>query len=150
MDADAYGPNVPRMMGVQQLPRPSEGKIAPAEAFGVRLVSIGFMVSAETPLVWRGPMTDKMVRQFLKDVDWGELDLLVVDLPPTTGDVPLSLVEDVQVDGAIVVSELADRRWRYDGVFLHSCYIWPPAPVYCRKQSDKGAVRAQKDTGDRG
>jgi len=103
MDADAYGPNVPRMMGVEALPPAVNGKLQPAEAHGVRLVSIGFLVSPETPLVWRGPMTDKMVAQFLADVAWGELDILIVDLPPSTGDVPLSLVKHSWVDGAIVV-----------------------------------------------
>jgi ATP-binding protein involved in chromosome partitioning len=91
------------MMGVERLPRATEGKIRPAKAHGVWLVSIGFMVSAETPLVWRGPMTDKMVRQFLDDVVWGELDVLLVDLPPSTGDIPLSLVKHTLVDGAVVV-----------------------------------------------
>jgi ATP-binding protein involved in chromosome partitioning len=103
MDADAYGPNVPRMMGVSTLPPPKQGKIQPAEAYGVRLVSLGLMVKRETPLIWRGPMTDKMVRQFLDDVDWGELDVLVVDLPPSTGDVPVALMKRTQVDGAVVV-----------------------------------------------
>jgi ATP-binding protein involved in chromosome partitioning len=103
LDADAYGPNVPRMMGVEVLPPPQQGRIRPAEAYGVRIVSIGLMVERETPLVWRGPMTDKMVRQFLMDVQWGELDLLVVDLPPSTGDIPVSLAAHVQVDGAVIV-----------------------------------------------
>ncbi|HSJ53975.1 MAG TPA: Mrp/NBP35 family ATP-binding protein [Anaerolineae bacterium] len=103
MDADAYGPNVPRMMGVEALPPAANGKLQPAEAHGVRLVSIGFLVSPEKPLVWRGPMTDKMVGQFLADVAWGDLDLLIVDLPPSTGDIPLSLVKHSWVDGAIVV-----------------------------------------------
>jgi ATP-binding protein involved in chromosome partitioning len=103
LDADAYGPNVPRMMGVGELPPPQQGKIRPAEAYGVRIVSIGLMVERETPLVWRGPMTDKMVRQFLTDVAWGELDVLVVDLPPSTGDIPVSLAAHVQVDGAVIV-----------------------------------------------
>jgi ATP-binding protein involved in chromosome partitioning len=103
MDADAYGPNIPRMMGVTQLPRARDGKIVPAEAHGVRMVSIGFMTDPETPLVWRGPMTDKMVRQFLQDVDWGELDALLVDLPPSTGDIPISLTKHSEVDGAVVV-----------------------------------------------
>ena len=103
LDADAYGPNVPRMMGVDALPPAANGKLQPAVAHGVRLVSIGFLVSPETPLVWRGPMTDKMVGQFLADVAWGELDLLIVDLPPSTGDIPLSLVKHSWVDGAIVV-----------------------------------------------
>ncbi|NLF14891.1 MAG: Mrp/NBP35 family ATP-binding protein [Anaerolineaceae bacterium] len=103
MDADAYGPNVPRMMGVEALPPAANGKLQPAEAHGVRLVSIGFLASPETPLVWRGPMTDKMVAQFLADVAWGDLDILIVDLPPSTGDIPLSLVKHSWVDGAIVV-----------------------------------------------
>lgn len=103
MDADAYGPNIPRMMGVARLPRPKDGKIQPAEAYGTTLVSIGFMARPEDPLVWRGPMTDKMVRQFLVDVAWGELDVLFVDLPPSTGDIPISLVKHTQVDGAVVV-----------------------------------------------
>jgi len=103
MDADAYGPNVPRMMGASTLPPPKQGKIQPAEAHGVRLVSLGLMVKRETPLIWRGPMTDKMVRQFLDDVDWGELDVLLVDLPPSTGDVPVALIKRTQVDGAVVV-----------------------------------------------
>lgn len=103
MDADAYGPNIPRMMGVEQLPRAKDGKIQPAESHGVRVVSIGFMIESETPLVWRGPMTDKMVRQFLDDVHWGELDVLLVDLPPSTGDIPISLAKHTPVDGAVVV-----------------------------------------------
>jgi ATP-binding protein involved in chromosome partitioning len=103
MDADAYGPNIPRMMGVQRLPRAKDGMIQPAESHGVRMVSIGFMIESETPLVWRGPMTDKMVRQFLDDVNWGELDLLLVDLPPSTGDIPISLVKHTVVNGALVV-----------------------------------------------
>jgi ATP-binding protein involved in chromosome partitioning len=103
MDADAYGPNLPRMMGASQLPPVKRGKIQPAESHGVRLVSLGLIVERETPLIWRGPMTDKMVRQFLEDVEWGNLDLLVVDLPPSTGDVPVSLITRTQVDGAVVV-----------------------------------------------
>lgn len=103
MDADAYGPNIPRMMGVARLPGPKDGKIQPAVAHGARLVSIGLMARPEDPLVWRGPMTDKMIRQFLVDVAWGELDVLLVDLPPSTGDIPISLVKHTQVDGAVVV-----------------------------------------------
>jgi len=103
MDADAYGPNIPRMMGVGRLPKPTQGKITPALAYGVRLVSIGFMVTQDTPLAWRGPMTDKMVRQFLHDVVWGELDVLLVDLPPSTGDIPIALTKYSRVDGAILV-----------------------------------------------
>jgi ATP-binding protein involved in chromosome partitioning len=103
MDADAYGPNVPRMMGASKLPPARQGKIQPAESHGVRLMSLGLIVERETPLIWRGPMTDKMVRQFLGDVAWGDLDLLLVDLPPSTGDVPVALTKRTQVDGAVVV-----------------------------------------------
>jgi ATP-binding protein involved in chromosome partitioning len=103
MDADAYGPNVPRMFGVQELPPARDGKIVPAQAHGVKLVSIGLMVDPSQPLIWRGPMTDKLIRQFLTDVDWGELDALVVDLPPGTGDIALSLIQHAQPDGAVVV-----------------------------------------------
>jgi ATP-binding protein involved in chromosome partitioning len=103
MDADAYGPNIPRMMGVARLPGPKGGKIQPAKVHGVKLVSIGFMARPEDALVWRGPMTDKMVRQFLLDVAWGELDVLMVDLPLSTGDIPIALVKHTPVDGAVVV-----------------------------------------------
>ncbi len=103
MDADVYGPNVPRMLGVDELPPTHGGKIVPAEAHGVRVVSIGFMVDPQQPLIWRGPMTDKLIRQFLNDVEWGELDALVVDLPPGTGDIALSLIQHARPDGAVVV-----------------------------------------------
>lgn len=103
MDADVYGPNVPRMIGVEQLPPPQDGKIIPAEAHGIRVVSIGFLVEPDTPLVWRGPRTDALIRQFLTDVAWGELDVLLVDLPPGTGDIPLSLNHYAKPDGAIIV-----------------------------------------------
>lgn len=103
LDADAYGPNVPRMMGVAELPPFQAGKIQPAEAMGVRMISVGLMVDRETPLVWRGPMTDKMVRQFVADVEWAELDVLLADLPPGTGDIPVSLAQHVLLDGALVV-----------------------------------------------
>jgi ATP-binding protein involved in chromosome partitioning len=103
MDADVYGPNVPRMLGVAELPPLHDGKIVPAEAFGVEVVSIGLMVDAKQPLIWRGPMTDKLMRQFLNDVEWGELNALVVDLPPGTGDIALSLIQHARPDGAVVV-----------------------------------------------
>lgn len=103
LDADVYGPNVPRMLGVGRLPPSQDGKIIPAEAHGIRVVSIGFLVEPDTPLVWRGPRTDALIRQFLTDVAWGELDVLVVDLPPGTGDIPLSLTHYAKPDGAIIV-----------------------------------------------
>lgn len=103
MDADIFGPNVPRMLGVTELPTSDEGGIPPAEAYGAKMVSVGLMVGANQAVVWRGPMTDKIVRQFLEDVRWGELDVLVVDLPPGTGDIAISLAKHAQPDGAVVV-----------------------------------------------
>ncbi len=104
LDADIYGPNVPTMMGVKELPPPREGKMSPAEAFGVKLVSIAFMVEPGQPLIWRGPILHSAVRQFIADVDWGNLDYLVVDLPPGTGDAPLSLSQSIPLTGAVIVT----------------------------------------------
>jgi ATP-binding protein involved in chromosome partitioning len=92
-------------MGVHALPPIPEGKrIQPAEAYGVKVMSIGFMVGAGQPLIWRGPMLHSAIQQFLKDVDWGELDYLIVDLPPGTGDVQLSLVQTVPLSGGVIVT----------------------------------------------
>jgi ATP-binding protein involved in chromosome partitioning len=106
LDADLYGPNVPLMMGVTgERPISRDGKnIEPIEAHGVKLISIGFLVDEKTPLVWRGPMLHGALRQFLGDVNWGELDYLVIDLPPGTGDVQLSLTQALPLTGAVVVS----------------------------------------------
>lgn len=105
LDADIYGPNVPMMMGVHALPPTPQGKgIQPAEAYGVKIMSIGFMVSEGQPLIWRGPMLHSAIQQFLNDVDWGELDYLIVDLPPGTGDVQLSLVQTVPLSGGVIVT----------------------------------------------
>ena len=105
LDADIYGPNVPMMMGVHALPPTQEGKgIQPAEAYGVKVMSIGFMVGEGQPLIWRGPMLHSAIQQLLKDVDWGELDYLIVDLPPGTGDVQLSLVQTVPISGSVIVT----------------------------------------------
>jgi len=105
MDADIYGPNVPTMMGVVALPPTPQGKkIQTAEAYGVKVMSIGFMVAPGQPLIWRGPMLHSAIKQFLQDVDWGELDYLIVDLPPGTGDVQLSLVQTVPLSGGVVVT----------------------------------------------
>ncbi len=90
MDADIYGPNVPTMMGVSELPAPRNKKMVPAVNYGVEIISIGFLVKMGQPLIWRGPLLHSTIRQFLVDVDWGDLDYLVVDLPPGTGDVQLS------------------------------------------------------------
>jgi ATP-binding protein involved in chromosome partitioning len=106
LDADVYGPNIPMMMGVDQLPPQdtSKGKITPAEAYSVKMVSIGFMVKPEQPIVWRGPMLHSAIRQFIQDVEWGEVDYLVVDLPPGTGDAQLSLAQTISITGGIIVT----------------------------------------------
>jgi len=104
LDADIYGPNIPTMMGVDHLPPAQENKMVPAEAHGVKLMSIGFLVKADQPLIWRGPMLHSAIRQFLSDVDWGELDYLIVDLPPGTGDAPLSLVQSLPLSGGVIVT----------------------------------------------
>ncbi|RME90980.1 MAG: iron-sulfur cluster carrier protein ApbC [Anaerolineae bacterium] len=104
MDADIYGPNIPTMMGVERLPSPKENKLIPAEAFGVKLISMGFLVKPGQPLIWRGPMLHSAIRQFLSDVDWGELDYLIVDLPPGTGDAALSLAQSLPLSGALIVT----------------------------------------------
>ena len=105
MDADIYGPNIPRMLGIDRLPDTLEGqKIRPAELFGLKILSIGFLVQAGQPLIWRGPMLHSAIQQFITDFDWGDLDYLVVDLPPGTGDVQLSLSQTLPIDGAVIVS----------------------------------------------
>ena len=104
LDADIYGPNVPTMMGVNRLPSTSEGKLVPAEAYGVKLMSIGFLVRPDQPLIWRGPMLHSAIRQFLTDVEWGELDYLIVDLPPGTGDAALSLAQSMPLSGSVIVT----------------------------------------------
>ena len=105
LDADIYGPNIPRMLGIDGLPEPLPGqKIRPAELQGLKIVSIGFLVQNGQPLIWRGPMLHSAIQQFITDFDWGELDYLVVDLPPGTGDVQLSLSQTLPIDGAVIVS----------------------------------------------
>jgi ATP-binding protein involved in chromosome partitioning len=104
LDADIYGPNIPTMMGVQRLPESRDGKLVPAEAFDVKVMSIGFLVKSEQPLIWRGPMLHSAIRQFLTDVAWGELDYLIVDLPPGTGDAGLSLAQTLPLSGGVIVT----------------------------------------------
>ncbi len=104
MDADIYGPNIPRMFGVFEKPPVVGGRIQPLQAHGVRLMSLGLLVERDAPAIWRGPIIMKVVQQFLRDVDWGQLDFLIVDLPPGTGDAQLSLVQATHVSGAIIVT----------------------------------------------
>jgi ATP-binding protein involved in chromosome partitioning len=104
MDADIYGPNIPRMFGVTGKPEVQGGKIQPLEAHGVKLMSLGFIVERDAPAIWRGPIIMKIITQFMKDVAWGELDYLLVDLPPGTGDAQLSLTQIVRLHGALIVT----------------------------------------------
>ena len=104
MDADIYGPNVPRLMGVNEPPSVVHEQIIPLQAHGVKVISLGFLIEREQPAIWRGPIVMKIITQFLRDVAWGELDYLLVDMPPGTGDAQLSLVQSTTVHGAIIVT----------------------------------------------
>lgn len=107
MDADIYGPNIPLMLGISSETRPEvtpEEKIVPLQAYGLKMISMGVLVPPGAPMIWRGPMLHSAVTQFLQKVEWGELDYLMVDLPPGTGDVQLSLVQTVSVTGAVIVT----------------------------------------------
>ena len=121
LDADLYGPSIPVMFGVNRQPRVEHKKMQPIEAHGVKLMSIGFLVEERQAVIWRGPMLVGALRQFLDDVAWGELDYLLIDLPPGTGDVQLTLAQNAPLTGAVVVSTpqavaLADAR-RAAGMF---------------------------------
>jgi ATP-binding protein involved in chromosome partitioning len=104
MDADVYGPNIPRMMGVNAPPPVENEKIIPLQAHGVKIMSLGFMIERDQPAIWRGPIIMKIITQFLRDVQWGELDYFLVDMPPGTGDAQLSLVQATLVHGAVIVT----------------------------------------------
>jgi ATP-binding protein involved in chromosome partitioning len=104
MDADIYGPNVPLMMGVNAPPQVRNERIIPLEAHGVKIISLGFLIERDQPAIWRGPIVMKIVTQFLRDVQWEELDFLLVDMPPGTGDAQLSLVQATNVAGAVIVT----------------------------------------------
>jgi ATP-binding protein involved in chromosome partitioning len=105
LDCDIYGPSVPLMMGVQERPTVSpEEKLVPPENFGIKLMSMGFLLEGDTPVIWRGPMIMKTIQQFVTQVDWGTLDYLLVDLPPGTGDAQLSLCQTIPLDGGVIVT----------------------------------------------
>jgi ATP-binding protein involved in chromosome partitioning len=109
LDADVYGPNVPLMLGTNAQPKAvSNDRIEPILAFGLKVISVGFLNPGDKPIIWRGPMLHQIIRQFLGSVAWGELDYLVIDLPPGTGDVALSLIQTVPLTGAVVVSTPSD------------------------------------------
>src|SRR5271165_4830032 len=108
LDADVYGPNVPLMMGTNQTPTAIGERIHPLANFGVKLMSMGFLSPGDKPLVWRGPMLHSVIQQFLRGVDWGDLDYLLIDLPPGTGDVQLTLIQTAPLTGAVVVTTPSD------------------------------------------
>jgi len=149
LDADVYGPNVPLMLGVNSQPRMvGENRIQPLEAFGLKVISVGLLNPGDKPIIWRGPMLHQIVRQFLGLVEWGHLDYMIVDLPPGTGDVALSLVQTVPLTGAVVVSTPSDvslqdarkaiemfRQMKVDlvGVAENMSYFVCP---HCRHETD--------------
>ena len=109
LDGDVYGPNVPLMLGTNAQPRATgQERIEPVLACGLKVISVGFLNPGDKPIIWRGPMLHQIIRQFLNSVEWGELDYLVIDLPPGTGDVALSLIQTVPLTGAVVVSTPSD------------------------------------------
>src|ERR1700676_3469625 len=116
LDADVYGPNLPIMLGTLQEPRATpEKRIYPVEVQGIKMISMGLLNPGDKPMIWRGPMLHSVITQFLRSVDWGELDYLLIDLPPGTGDVQLTLIQTVAVTGAVIVTTpstvaLADVR----------------------------------------
>ena len=109
LDADIYGPSMPRLLGLKGQPQQVAGnKLKPMEAYGLKVMSMGFLVDEETPMIWRGPMVMSALSQMLKDVAWGELDVLVVDMPPGTGDAQLTMAQQVPLAGAVIVSTPQD------------------------------------------
>ncbi len=109
LDADIYGPSQPRMLGISGRPTSPDGKILnPMENYGIKCMSMGFLVAEDTPMIWRGPMVQSALQQMLRDVDWGELDVLVVDMPPGTGDAQLTMAQQVPLSGAVIVSTPQD------------------------------------------
>ena len=109
LDADIYGPSMPRMMGISGRPNSPDGKrLEPMENFGIKVMSMGFLVAEDTPMIWRGPMVMSALQQMLRDVNWGTLDILVVDMPPGTGDAQLTMAQQVPLAGAVIVSTPQD------------------------------------------
>jgi len=109
LDADIYGPSMPRMLGITGRPRSREGKsLIPMENYGVKCMSMGFLVPEDTPMIWRGPMVMSALQQMLREVEWGDLDIMVVDMPPGTGDAQLTMAQQVPLAGAVIVSTPQD------------------------------------------
>ncbi|MGK9369998.1 iron-sulfur cluster carrier protein ApbC [Melioribacter sp. Ez-97] len=112
IDADVYGPSIPLMLGIDKNPRiyqdPQTGKMLPLESYGIKTISIGFLIDEDSPVIWRGPMASGAIKQFMTDVNWGELDYLIFDLPPGTGDIQLTLVQSIPLSGAVIVTTPQD------------------------------------------
>lgn len=108
LDADIYGPSMPRLFGLSEKPQVEGGKLVPLEAYGVKIISMGFLVDENVPMVWRGPMVSQAISQLLGEVAWGELDALLIDMPPGTGDVQLTIAQQVPLAGAVIVSTPQD------------------------------------------
>ena len=108
LDADVYGPSIPLMLGAEEQPGLVDNKIIPGRAYGIAVMSVGYILDPEKALIWRGPLVSQLIRQFLSDVQWGDLDYLVIDLPPGTGDVQLTLVQTIPLSGAIIVTTPQD------------------------------------------
>ncbi|HHI82128.1 MAG TPA: MRP family ATP-binding protein, partial [Rhizobiales bacterium] len=111
LDADVYGPSMPRLVGRPTLPDQdpeTHGKLIPSDAYGIKVMSMGFMVEEDTPMIWRGPMVQSALQQMLNDVDWGELDIMIIDMPPGTGDAQLSMAQQTPLAGAVIVSTPQD------------------------------------------
>jgi len=108
LDADIYGPSMPRMLGISGRPRSHDGKLRPMENYGLKCMSMGFLVPEDTPMIWRGPMVMSALQQMLREVEWGELDIMIVDMPPGTGDAQLTMAQQVPLAGAVIVSTPQD------------------------------------------
>ncbi|MBT4934363.1 MAG: iron-sulfur cluster carrier protein ApbC [Rhodospirillaceae bacterium] len=161
LDADIYGPSIPRMLGVQGEPSSSDGKtLDPMQGHGIKCMSMGFLIEEETPVIWRGPMAQTALQQMMRDINWGDLDILVVDMPPGTGDVQLTMAQQVPLTGAVIVSTpqdiaLADARRGLNmfrkvdvpvfGVIENMSYFACP---HCGERSDifsHGGARAEAE-----
>ncbi|MFQ5818155.1 MAG: Mrp/NBP35 family ATP-binding protein [Terriglobia bacterium] len=161
MDADVYGPNVPLMLGVSETPHVSNDRIIPLEAYGIKVISMGFLNPGDKALIWRGPMLHSVMQQFIRQVEWGELDYFIIDLPPGTGDVHLSLIQMVPVTGAVIVTTpsivaLADVRKGIEmfrqvkveilGVIENMSYFLCP---HCGERSEIFSYGEGKNTAER-
>lgn len=108
LDADIYGPSMPRLLGIEERPEITEGVVKPPEKYGIKVMSMGFLMDEESPVIWRGPMVVTALMQMSREVDWGELDVLVLDMPPGTGDAQLTMAQQIPLQGAVIVSTPQD------------------------------------------